>query len=508
MPARNEACPCGSGKRFKHCHGVLDRPPQDLRVEPLPSIDDLLDAASATQALEDSERRLLSADNDLRLKLLRGLSNRLVAFPQALMADLSSGGESVGLVPIGPDDIRVLLVNGDSCRLNLGDGALAAIDASFVLKASELTFFATWPVPYASLVAATLFVATAVIRHRPIPFQFELAALTWMMSESGARSVQADVGDLVTLHEIGHSYAELHGTEFVDMVVFPKHEANNISPVLAKDGWQLSSFRGAASMWGVLRNQLNNQSKLVLPSYDERELIEYAPDIFALMARTVLDGQGPVRVNGLHVLPARHVIWSWVMLLQESIQEQAEGGEAWRLVRQLQRRADGARARPTHPASATRSDVLLFHMLRLVDRFGGVETAGLRSKLMDQQQAIWSEKPLIHLHLLLDPLIQSERSVAMKPWIEQFDAAQSDYGDLPPGLKYLCARVLSPLADLATTCLRGETPRSLAAILAKKIGSETLDSMLADHADTSSSVDGLVLQLSRHIMGTPKFSEN
>ena len=23
LPSRNEACPCGSGKRYKHCHGRL-----------------------------------------------------------------------------------------------------------------------------------------------------------------------------------------------------------------------------------------------------------------------------------------------------------------------------------------------------------------------------------------------------------------------------------------------------------------------------------------------------
>jgi preprotein translocase subunit SecA len=23
MVGRNEACPCGSGKKFKHCHGAL-----------------------------------------------------------------------------------------------------------------------------------------------------------------------------------------------------------------------------------------------------------------------------------------------------------------------------------------------------------------------------------------------------------------------------------------------------------------------------------------------------
>jgi SEC-C motif len=26
MTRRNEPCPCGSGKRFKRCHGVLDGP--------------------------------------------------------------------------------------------------------------------------------------------------------------------------------------------------------------------------------------------------------------------------------------------------------------------------------------------------------------------------------------------------------------------------------------------------------------------------------------------------
>jgi hypothetical protein len=95
----------------------------------------------------------------------------------------------------------------------------------------------------------------------------------------------------------------------------------------------------------------------------------------------------------------------------------------------------------------------------------------------------------------------------MQPWIDEFDGAVNGYHDLHPALKYLCARVLAPLAGVATACLRGEIPRNLATLFAKEIGSETLNSMMVHDPDGRDSIDRLVLQLSRHVMNTPKFSE-
>jgi hypothetical protein len=47
--SRNDPCPCGSGKRYKHCHGS-ETPPADTYVAPDPALDPLERARAAIRA--------------------------------------------------------------------------------------------------------------------------------------------------------------------------------------------------------------------------------------------------------------------------------------------------------------------------------------------------------------------------------------------------------------------------------------------------------------------------
>lgn len=116
MLARNQPCPYGSGLRYKQCHGTIRGAVGEARPV-LPTIDDLCEFETAQQAGDYARRLLAAAPNSLESALSRNLAARLMAFPQALAKDLAAGGESVDLLPIGPEAVEVVLVAFMSARV-------------------------------------------------------------------------------------------------------------------------------------------------------------------------------------------------------------------------------------------------------------------------------------------------------------------------------------------------------------------------------------------------------
>jgi tetratricopeptide (TPR) repeat protein len=61
---RNDPCPCGSGKRYKHCHGAFGSPSPTATARPLPDVDALVRDAMATHQrgdLDGAERAYRAA---------------------------------------------------------------------------------------------------------------------------------------------------------------------------------------------------------------------------------------------------------------------------------------------------------------------------------------------------------------------------------------------------------------------------------------------------------------
>lgn len=491
MPTRNQPCPCGSGLRYKQCHGaVRDAASHEQPV--LPTIDDLREFETAGEAVDHARRLLAAAPNTMEAALVRGLAAKISGFPQALAKDLAAGGQSVGLLPIGPEGFEVLLVNGPSCRLEFADKPIAAIGAPFVLQEALINFFASSTMPHASIVAATVFVIAGALRGRAMPMLHETSLLTWMISDSGARSVQADVGDLLALHEVGHIYADKHGTGFT---AFSMHSENESGVC------EVQPFIGANSHWSMGIDPITRRQRLLLSPEDAHELHEYAPDVFALLARTVLDHQGPVG-DLLQVTPVRLAIWSWVMLLTETIEDMNSGGPFMKATREAIRHSEAGSIRRSHPRSGTRADVLMFHMRQLLEQHAGPENENLVRQLEGVHASMWTEAPLKHLHLALH-MAADEREDHWPEETAEFDRifGPGMYHHLTPGIKYLCIKVLKPLAAIMVMVNQREVAPKDAQVLC-------VFAMLTIATELAKAPDALSQQVARfasHVERMPKF---
>ena len=122
---RNDPCPCGSGKKYKHCHGLPAQVPQAVQASPLP--DDAIDGATtlaidwlterhrkgfktALNSLmddvwpEDAPRKNRNLDAEMLGALLTNLTEWLLA-----EGDILVRGEAVSISELlaGPDGPRL-----------------------------------------------------------------------------------------------------------------------------------------------------------------------------------------------------------------------------------------------------------------------------------------------------------------------------------------------------------------------------------------------------------------
>lgn len=457
-------------------------------LAPLATIDELSSAGGSELADALATRRLVDAVPSPGTPLLRALAHRLSGFPSDLAGHFGRGGASVGLngridAPAS-SPLRLVLCDGASTRLRFHDGELIAVDPNFIIGAALVAFFATRPAPYAPAVAASLLALRVPFRNHELPFQNELVALATLLDGKIMRTILTEVCDLVALHEIGHVYVDRHGAGFVRMEVVSPSDAKMCLAHAEQTGHVLQVFEPGArltSRWDVLRDQKSGRATLILPGTDRHEIDEYAPDVFALLARSVLDCRGPLRPDWLPILTLRFLVWSLTMLVQEATELEAEGGRSWRDTRRILRRQAGARQRPTHPAASTRSDVVLFHIGELIGELDSDRLVELWGSLAGTHDKVWSDEIDMGIALLEHWLEGSPDTEQLAPWSEVFDAhVGKRLGDVGARVKCLAIRTLGELRGLGALASRTAMPHAEVLVAERQIGDRITESVTTD----------------------------
>lgn len=455
----------------------------------LASIDELRWTGSVKAAVSLAQQRLEEGKHEAGAAFQRQVASRLSGFPGALEKDIGAGGTCVGIVAAKANWPSVVLADGRgySCCIPFHDGHLAVVDFGFLVDAALFVFFATRPRDYAQHVAAAIFALSVLRKGRAIPFNVDLVELAFRLDGTGMRSIVCNLADMIALHEVGHVYVAANGNGFLAMDVVADADAFKRLVEAHAQGLQLENFVVnpgiPTSCWEVLRNPKTGYGRLVLPGHDSREIVEYAPDVFAALARSVLDAQGPPHAGTLQVWRARYPMWTLTALLLEAIEDEAKGGAWTRGMREMARSSSGKPLRTTHPRAVTRNDVLLFHLRELLHERGvegRTEADGAYWRTFKQQHsAIWSEQLMMHHELLVQDIRLHEPPGDAERWITAFDIlagkARCRFDELGPKARFLASRVLGELRDLSAAYRDGLVPYLDLPSKEEEIGRRILD---------------------------------
>ncbi len=402
-------------------------------------------ALGSRQAASDcAEKCLQTLSDPLRRQMLTSLSQGLSDYPASLKKELPRRGPNFQLAAEFPECPEIAVVDGGatSC-LALEGGHLVALNAGDFFNAVLFNVFATREKPYAPVAAAAVLALSAFNVGKPIAFQAELYLLAYLLNPAVTRSIMWSTADAIVLHEIGHSYVETHGHEFLPM---------EIAGAEPPAGAEISELRYGAesnSIWNVATARDGRWARLLLPSSDRHEIDEFAPDVFSFAARGVIDG-ADVETEGWML---RYRFWSSTYLFLEACEKGGDGGPMASGLRTLLRHMDGAPLRPSHPWFATRADVVRFYLEHQF-RLSEADRAGFD----DVQQAIWSNEIFDRVNLVLQDLELDPGEPGK--WTGIFDSIDARTGghheDLSPRLKALAARSLGELTGLALVARSGK----------------------------------------------------
>jgi hypothetical protein len=471
----------------------------------LATVDELRVTGSVSAAMALAQERLLVPDPSVLAGLYRSFSRRLASFPPDLRKDVSIGGKAAGIVcPDGGWPPVVIAEGfGRSCCMKFDDGHLAVVDAGFFVNASLFVFFVSSPSPAGSIVASAILGLAILFGGRQVPFAEDLVALAMASSKPVFEEVLRTIVDMVALHEIGHAYVASSGSTFLAIDTVPIDEAVDYFARTLAEGRIVGEFRpgrAATSVWDTVTDPATGKSRLVLPGWDAFELNEYAPDVFALLARSVLDAQGSPRPETLALWNINYFVWTIVALMIDLTEAEVAGG-AWNsTMRNIIRISEGARPRSTHPASPTRNDVVLFHLYELWTAVDGKTRDAVWPQIQRDHDEIWSNDAHLHLNHFVEVLREGHGMTEPDEFVEFVDELGVDsWSELSLQAKSIIGRVLGPFAGLGAAARLGKLPISEVPGYEARLGANLLHDIQENHDKLSllGTVTAIIYQM-RH----------
>lgn len=445
----------------------------------------------AFQSAGDAQRVFLSRLHDAppthKLAIQKSIANRVLAFPADLERDLENGGSAVGIEPLSGKSWSVVLAHSDGRprRLSFSDGSIVALDYDYVVKAFLFCYFAVTSKQHGPVVATSLLGLVSGIPNGPIPFQDELWAYAWRSDQNLAHSVFSDIVDFVVLHEAGHIYLDDKGSDFLQMVVVdPARAADGAQAVFGPESvvTEFSVGTESRTLWQQVTRP-GHKPQLILPGTDASERREYGPDIFALLARYILDSQGPPDSRlVLQVTPARMLFWNLLFVFEAIVEESMGVGIANQNMLEIRRRE--ARRERTHPHAHSRVSVLHFHIADLLRRLAGADADATMSVCNGIYDNLWSDRFWTGVALVANACERQADNAKTEQWGPVFDSMDARLGsahtDLRPNLKCLVVKTYSEFCGLMSAAALGTVPPDRFAAFELEIGERIIQGLADD----------------------------
>lgn len=455
------------------------------------SISLTLDELQAAKTAQDIQRLFVSrihhAEPTGETAIQKSIANRVLAFPGDLEKQLHNGGSVVGIAPFSGNTWSVALVNahGRPRRIRFADGSIVGLDYDYAVKAFLFCYFAVSNRPHSPTVAASILSLVTATPAGPLPFQNDLWAYAWHTDQDLARSVFADIVDFIVLHEAGHVYLDRHDSGFLQMVVVdPALAAGGVQTVFGPDCvvTEFSVGTQRRSLWQqvVLPGQ---DPRLILPATDASEQDEYAPDIFALLTRYVLDSQGKPDPRLVHrVTPARMLLWNLLFVYETVVAESMSAGIANQDMLEIRRRNAGRQH--THPHTHSRVSVLHFHIADLARRLGMSSADTMMEQCGTIYDLLWSDRFWTAVYLAANAHGKPSDDPKNEEWVRAFDTMDARLGSahkaLRPSVKCLVIKSYGELCGLATAVARRIVPLERFSSFERQIGDRIIRGLAED----------------------------
>lgn len=455
------------------------------------SISLTLDELQAATTAHDVQRlfvsRMRHAEPTHETAIRKSIANRVLAFPADLEEQLGKGGPAIGIAPFSSKAWSVVLANahGRPRRIRFADGSIVGLDYDYVVKAFLFCYFAISNKPHSPMVATSILGLVSAIPSGPLPFQDDLWAYAWHTDQELAHSVFADIVDFVVLHEAGHIYLDRYESGFLQMVAVDPARAADGPQALFGPGCVVTEF-----LVGTLRRSLWQQvalpdknPRLILPGTDASERDEYAPDVFALLTRYVLDSQGKPDPGIVHqVTPARMLLWNLLFVYEAVVEESMGAGIALQDMLETRRR-DAGRQR-THPHAHSRVSVLHFHIADLMRRLKIADADTIMSQCGAFYDLLWSDRFWTGIYLVANICGKSSDDAMTGEWVQAFDSMDARFGSthktLGPSLKCLVIKSYGELCGLVTVVRQQLVPPENFASFERQIGERIIHGIAGD----------------------------